>query len=409
MNTNILSVRFFVKKYKAKNNRVPIYVRITVDGKSADASLKREIDIDSWDVEKGQARGARSEIKALNSYLDQVRAEITNAYNRLKFEGKALRADAVKNKFCGIEPVEHTLMGLIEHHNTHLKGFLEWGTMKNYETTQKYIQKFLKEMMKVGDIALSQLSYSFLVDFEIFLKNLKPEDHHKPCGHNTLLKHIERLRKMINLAIRNEWLERDPFAKFQARFIRNDREFLTQEDLATIEAKETKILRLQWAKDLFVFSCYTGLAYCDVMSLTPSNISIGIDGDYWIMTSRKKTNQPVRVPLLPKALQLIEKYKHHPRALAIGTVFPVLSNQKLNAYLKEIADLCGITKNLTFHLARHTFATTVTLTNGVPIETVSKMLGHTSIRTTQVYAKVIERKLSADMQLLKRKLTLEGI
>jgi site-specific recombinase XerD len=235
----------------------------------------------------------------------------------------------------------------------------------------------------------------------LFLKNLKPADHHKPCGHNTVLKHIERLRKIINLAIRNEWLERDPFAKFQARFIRNDREFLTQEDLAAIEAKETKILRLQWAKDLFVFSCYTGLAYCDVIELTPANISIGIDGNYWIMTSRKKTNQPVRVPLLPRAFEIIEKYRNHPMALATGTVFPTLSNQKLNAYLKEIADLCGITKNLIFHLARHTFATTVTLTNGVPIETVSKMLGHTSIRTTQVYAKVIERKVGEDMAKLK--------
>ena len=160
----------------------------------------------------------------------------------------------------------------------------------------------------------------------------------------------------------------------------------------------------QWAKDLFVFSCYTGLAYCDVMSLTKENISIGIDGEYWIMTSRKKTNQPVRVPLLSKALEIIEKYKHHPKAIATGTAFPNLTNQKLNSYLKEIADFCGITKNLTFHLARHTFATTVTLTNGVPIETVSKMLGHSNIRTTQVYAKVIEKKVSDDMMILRQKL-----
>lgn len=404
MNTNILSVRFFVKKYKRKNNLVPIYVRITLDRKSVDASLKREVNLDSWSVDRSQARGTRPEIRALNAYLDQVRTEITNAYNQLKFEGALLSPITIKNRFCGIEPEEHTLLSLIDYHNNHLKDILEWGTMKNYHTTQKYIQRFLKEMKKVLDIPLSQLSYPFLVDFETFLKNLKPTDHHKPCSHNTVLKHIERLRKMTNLAIRNEWLDRDPFAKFQARFIRNDREFLTQEELDAIEVKETKILRLQWAKDLFVFSCYTGLAYCDVMSLTPNNIAIGVDGDYWIMTSRKKTNEPVRVPLLPKALELIEKYKNHPRALAKGTVFPVLSNQKLNAYLKEIADLCGIGKNLTFHLARHTFATTVTLTNGVPIETVSKMLGHTSIRTTQVYAKVIERKVSEEMRVLKGKL-----
>jgi site-specific recombinase XerD len=175
--------------------------------------------------------------------------------------------------------------------------------------------------------------------------------------------------------------------------------------LEKIEKKEFKIVRLQWAKDLFVFSCYTGLAYCDVMALTTQNISLGIDGEYWIMTSRKKTSQPVRVPILPKAMEIIEKYKGHPRAVAAGKLFPNLSNQKLNAYLKEIADFSGITKNLTFHLARHTFATTVTLTNGVPIETVSSMLGHSSIRTTQIYAKVIEKKISGDMIALKRKLS----
>ena len=169
--------------------------------------------------------------------------------------------------------------------------------------------------------------------------------------------------------------------------------------------KELKIVRLQWVKDLFIFSCYTGLAYIDVMQLTPSNIAIGIDGKQWLATNRQKTSNPVRVPLLPKALEVIDKYKGHPKALHDGTLFPTISNQKLNGYLKEIADLCGVEKDLTFHIARHTFATTVTLTNGVPIESVSKMLGHTKISTTQVYAKVIEKKLGEDMDMLRDKLT----
>jgi hypothetical protein len=265
MNTNILSVRFFVKKYKAKDNCAPIYVRIKVDRKSVDVSLKREIALDSWSPEKGQAKGLRPEIKALNAFLDHVRADVTNAYNQVKFEGKSLRADTVKNKFCGIEPQQQTLLGLITHHNNHLKEFLEWGTMKNYATTQKYIQMFLNQQMKVTDVPLSQLSYSFLVDFELFLKDHKPLDHHKPCGHNAVLKHIERLRKMINLAIKNEWLERDPFAKFQVRFIRNDREFLTQEELTAIEAKETKILRLQWGQGFVCIQLLhrVGILRCD--------------------------------------------------------------------------------------------------------------------------------------------------
>jgi integrase len=215
------------------------------------------------------------------------------------------------------------------------------------------------------------------------------------------MKHIERLRKVVNLAIKNEWLDRDPFMKFQPSFIPNDRQFLTADELAAIEARDYSIVRLQHAKDMLVFSCYTGLAYIDAFNLTPQNLSIGIDGGYWITTCRKKMDQPVRIPLLPKAMEIIEKYKTHPYVIAKGKLLPVYSNQKLNAYLKEIADLFGIQKPLTFHIARHTFATAVTLTNGVPIETVSKLLGHTSVKTTQIYAKVIEQKVSNDMKNLR--------
>jgi len=406
--TNIVGIRFFIKKYKAKDNCAPVYARITVSGRSADISLKRQVEMRSWNMKIGKVKGNGEEAKSFNNFLDQIRAEITNCYTELRIQKKAISAEVIKRHFCGIITEERSLNSLIDYHNNYLRGTLEWGTMKNYMTTQKYIVLFLKKRLKVSDILLSQLSYSFLVDFEMFLRGHQPTDHHKPCGHNTVLKHIERLRKMINVAIKNEWLERDPFSKFQARFIKNEREFLSEDELERIEQKEFKLLRLQWARDLFVFSCFTGLSYSEVMSLTEQNIGVGIDGDYWIMTTRKKTNQAVRVPLLPKALEIMAKYKDHPRAATSGTVFPNLSNQKVNAYLKEIADLCEIQKNLTFHLARHTFATTITLTNGVPIETVSKMLGHTSIRTTQIYAKVIEKKVSEDMNELKSKLSLRS-
>ena len=186
-----------------------------------------------------------------------------------------------------------------------------------------------------------------------------------------------------------------------------ERGYLTREELSFIEDKVFAISRLEWVRDLFVFSCYTGLAYTDLMQLRPSNLIIGIDGKYWIKTLRQKTDIPVNVPLLPKAMELLKKYQQHPKAVVKGTLFPVISNQKLNSYLKEIADLVGINKDLTFHLARHTFATTVTLSNGVPIETVSKMLGHTKITTTQIYAKVIEKKVGEDMQLLENKLSIQ--
>lgn len=406
--TNTFGVIFYLKKQKEKEGKAPIYARITVDGKRSEVSIKKEIDVANWSFGKGMAKGKGEEIRMLNTYLEQIRSRMVECYQQLQLRKLLITSDSVKNRFLGIEEKEHSLMNLFDYHNQEMKNVLEWGTLKNYFTTKTYFQLYIKEVLLTSDLFLSQLSYKFLVGFEKFMREHKPLDPKKPCNQNTIMKHIERLRKVVNLAIKNEWLERDPFIKFKPTFIRKDRDFLTDVELAAIEAKNFSIVRLQHAKDLFVFSCYTGLAYIDSFNLTPQNMSLGIDGDYWISTCRKKTDQPVRIPILPKAMAIIEKYKTHPSVIAKCKLLPTYSNQKLNSYLKEIADLCGIEKNLTFHIARHTFATTVTLTNGVPIETVSKMLGHTSIRTTQIYAKVIELKVSNDMKLLKERLELSN-
>lgn len=401
---NTFNILFWINKAKVKNGAAPIWARVTVDGIRVEISIKQSIYPENWNPEKGHAKGTKEEVRALNNYIDQVRSQLFVCYQKLLSKNRLVTADAIKNMYFGKDEREHSLMTLIEYHNTELKDSLEWGTMKNYHTTQKYVQLFLKDKLHTSDIFLSHLNYKFIFDFEMFVKAFKPLDHHKPCGQNTVMKHIERLRKMINLAIRNEWLLRDPFAKFRPSFVKTIRGFLTPGELKKIEQKQFSIPRLQQVKELFIFSCYTGLSYIDVMNLTRENITMGIDGDLWLNTSRQKTDNVVRVPLLQKALDMIEIYKDHPKALAEGKLFPNISNQRLNSYLKEIADLCEIDKNLTFHLARHTFATTITLTNGVPMETVSKLLGHSSIRTTQIYAKVVEQKVREDMNLLKQKL-----
>ncbi|WP_245553303.1 site-specific integrase [Echinicola vietnamensis] len=202
-----------------------------------------------------------------------------------------------------------------------------------------------------------------------------------------------------------EWIKKDPFLNYKFRYKKVQRQFLEMEELSRIESKEFTIARLDWVRDLFVFSCYTGLSYIDSTNLTQANIGKGIDGDLWLISKRKKTDEPVKLPLLPKAIEILDKYKDHPKAKANGTLLPPISNQKMNSYLKEIADLCDITKTLTHHTARHTFATTVTLMNGVPIETVSKMLGHTKIATTQIYSRVVEKKISEDMKGLRELLS----
>lgn len=261
---------------------------------------------------------------------------------------------------------------------------------------------FLKAKLKTSDVFLVQLTYQFIVDFERFLRLHIPEGYDKPMGHNTVMKHLQRLRKMVTLAYKMEWIDKDPFIKFKPSYKKVEREFLSTEELQFIEDKEFKLERLNLVKDLFVFSCYTGLSYSDVMQLTEDNIAI--DGNKWIMTNRQKTDTKVRIPILLTASELIEKYRGNIRASETNTLFPGISNQKMNAYLKEIATICSIHKKMTFHMARHTFATTITLSNGVPIETVSKLLGHTKIATTQIYAKVIEQKVSKDMALLMEKL-----
>lgn len=399
-----LGIHFVLRMNKIMNGLAPIYARITVNSKRCEVSIKRKISIDSWNSGKGMAKPSTNENKQLNSYLEQIRKMVVESYQDLVLSKQVITTEAIKNKFLGLDISDMTLCKLIDYHNTNCKETLRWGTLKNYFTTQKYIILFLKEKYKTSDIYLKSLNYKFLVDFEYFLRKHSPVDHQRPMENNTVMKHIERLRKMIKMAIRYEWLEKDPFIAFKQKFHRFERGFLSEEELKIIEEKEFSIARLQHVKDLFIFSCYTGLSYIDLIHLSPENIQIGIDKKYWLFTSREKTDNPVRVPILPVAMEIISKYKTDPKALVYNRLFPPISNQRLNSYLKEIADLCKITKNFTFHLARHTFATTVTLANGVPIESVSKMLGHSKISTTQIYAKVVEKKLGEDMEKLKERL-----
>jgi len=392
---------FWVSSTRIKNGQVSVYARITVNGKRANISLKRKVALSEWNTSKGRARGTKNESRLLNRYLDQVQSRIYESYEQLRAEKELISAQTIKARFLGEDDNEYSLLTLVDYHNTQMSEALSYGTLKNYFTTQKYIRNFLIENMRRDDIYLSKLSFGFLVDFEKYLRGYIPTDHQKPMGNNTMMKHIQRLRKMVTLAYKIEWINKDPFLKFKPSYIKKEREFLRDCELQTIIDKEFEIERLEIVKDLFVFSCYTGLSYIDVMNLNDDNIAYGIDGGKWIITNRQKTNNKVKIPLLQIAEEVIGKYKNHKKTLRTQTLFPNLSNQKLNAYLKEIADLCGIKKNLTFHMARHTFATTVTLSNGVPIETVSKLLGHTKIATTQIYARVLEHKVSKDMNNLR--------
>tara|TARA_R110001606_G_scaffold64399_1_gene149424 strand:- start:2379 stop:3635 length:1257 start_codon:yes stop_codon:yes gene_type:complete len=399
------SILFWLKQSKAKNGEAPLYARLTVNGKRAEISIKRKIKIINWNSTKNCVKGTNQKARIVNEHLNQVYKGIIQAKNELTLENKFITSQAIKSRYLKEDEQNHTITDIIKYHNEDMTNKLRWGSQKNYYTTQKYISKFIKKQFNTSDMYLKQLDYNFILKFEKFLRDYQPLDHQKKMGNNSVMKHIERFRKMITLSFKLEWIDRDPFINFKAKFEKVERGYLTEKELESIEEKQFSIPRLQLVKDLFIFSCYTGLSYIDVINLTNENFNFGIDGELWIIKKREKTKKLLRIPILPKAKILIDRYKIHPKSEINGTIFPKISNQKLNSYLKEVADVCRIRKNLTFHLARHTFATTITLTNGVPIETVSQLLGHSRISTTQIYAKVIERKVSDDMASLILKLS----
>ncbi len=406
--SSTFGVHFILRMNKEKDGIAPVYVRINVNGARVEMSLKKSVKIADWNPSRGVAKAKNTDLKILNNYLGEVKGLFSSYYREMVLAKKLVTPEALKNQFLGIQEQENTLLSLIDYHNLQMKEVLAYGTIKNYYTTAKYLKEFVSAQFKKQDIYLTELDYQFITHFEYFLRTYVPTDHHKGMENNGVMKHLERFRKVIRLGVKLGWIEKNPFELFKLKMQKVERGYLTNEELISIEEKVFTLQRIQYAKDLFVFSCYTGMAYIDVMQLTPDNMILGIDGNYWIKTIREKTDTSVNVPILPKAAYIIAKYKGNPRSIAKGSLFPMISNQKLNSYLKEVADLCGIKKNLTFHLARHTFATSVTLSNGVPIETVSKMLGHTTIRTTQIYAKVVEQKVSQDMSALREKLELNS-
>ncbi|MCC8358362.1 site-specific integrase [Salinimicrobium sediminilitoris] len=398
------SILFWINNSRAKDGLAEIYARIVVNRQRANISLKTKVNPEHWDKSKGRLRTKDKDSIQVNGFIAQTRTQIFQCYMDLKASGTIFTAQSLKARFLG-EDKDHTSMSeLIAYHNEKMQPILHYDTMRHFKTSQNYIMEFIQKEYQSSDVFLKDLDYSFIIGFESFLRSYKPKHYQAKIGNNTIMKHIQRLRKMIRMAFHMEWMEKDPFIKFKPKLIKKERDFLTETEMERLENLSCSIPRLTNVKDLFLFSCFTGIAYGDIMLLTKKNIVEGEDGNLWIITSRKKTSTPVKVPLLPEALGIIEKYKKDYRTSITNTLLPVLSNQKINSYLKEIAYLCKIKKHLTFHMARHTFATTVTLTNGVPLETVSKLLGHTKLTTTQIYARVIEKKVSEDMNELKVKM-----
>lgn len=397
-----MSILFYAKSAKvAKNGLLPIYLRITINGTRIELSTSRFVEKTKWNTEAGKMKGSSEEARLINTHLDTLRTKVYETENWMINNNQEINAQSFKNRLLGVEEKQRKLILIFEDHNKRMKELVgrefSINTLKKYETALSHTKEFLLSQYKIKDISIKQVDIAFINDFDFFLRNTKK------CNNNSTIKYIRNFGKIIKQAYVNGWIEKDPFLNYKGKVKQTDRNYLTQSELQDIINKEIRIQRLDLVRDMFIFSCFTGLAYIDVFNLTKENVIKGIDGEMWISTHRQKTDSLSKIPILPVSESILEKYKDHPECLNKNKLLPILSNQKMNAYLKEIADVCGINKELTFHIARHTFATTVTLSNGVPIETVSKMLGHTNLKTTQHYAKILDKKISEDMQVLKAK------
>ncbi|MEB2776332.1 site-specific integrase [Algoriphagus sp. D3-2-R+10] len=394
---------FFLKPSKKDSTKSRyIYLRITVNGLSKEISTKRLWPISRWSSAVGRAEGTKEDARELNAYLDTIHHKAIQAKKQLLESDKEITSESLKNIILGIGDKKKMILEIFQEHNDNLESLVGKdfapGTLLRYKTSLDHTRSFINWKYKKKDMDIKQLDYEFISSYAFWLKSVRN------CNHNTTVKYLNNFKKVVLICINNGWLDRNPFIRFKMATKVNNRVFLSWLEIEKLMEKKFSIQRLSQVRDIFLFSCFTGLAYIDVKNLKRNQISTGIDGEKWIYTHRQKTDSPTRLPLLPKALQLIEKYKNHPQCQDGTHVLPVLSNQKMNSYLKEIADVCEINKPLTFHIARHTFATTITLANGVPIETVSKMLGHKSLKQTQHYAKILDTKISFDMKALREKL-----
>jgi site-specific recombinase XerD len=401
-----ITLHIYAKTTKANaTGQLPIYIRLTIDGQRFEFSSKKFIEKSKWSSELSKMKGSSEEARTLNNYLDLMKSKVFDIQMELIHKNEELSLENFKSRILGTHQRERMLIPIYQNHNDKIEELIgngyAYGTLERFKISLKHLQEFILWKYNVSDISITKIDYAFVTEFEFYLRSIKK------CNNNTAVKYVRNFRKIIKICLDNDWLDKNPCGRYEGKMKEVERDFLTEEELNRIYNKRFSSERLTLVKDIFIFSCYTGLAYIDVKLLKKDHIAIGIDGEKWIFKNRQKTDTKSKIPVLPIAQEIIQKYTNHPRCLNEDAILPILTNQKMNSYLKEIGDLCDISKEITFHMARHTFATSVTLTNGVPIETVSKMLGHKNIQTTQHYAKILDKKVSEDMQILRKKFSLK--
>lgn len=391
-----MNILFWI--YASRTNKKglsPVMMRISHEGNRVNFPTGIEIKSDQWDISHQKIKGNNPLTQKYNSHLLTLTAEAWEVYNNSIKINKPITSKAIKEGILSKDKPNHTIVEAFEYQISNLRARIgndiAPNTVKKYETCERKVTEFLQKGLNRDDIYLHELSGKFIFQLDAYLRTKQG------LHHNAVVKNMQQLKRVIKVAVQNEWLDHDPFTGYSTAPKETDRGFLTNEELTALEVLPLESKRLERVRDLFVFSCYTGLAYADASKLSHSHIMKDENGIEWITLSRTKSKTRATIPILPKAKAILEKYGKADHQDA-GTLLPVISNQNLNKYLKEIAIRAGINKRVSFHLARHTFATTVTLNKGVDIVSVSKMLGHKNLRTTQVYAKVSMSKIAEDMK-----------
>lgn len=392
----MLKIKMIAHKGKPnKSGRVPILMQLTIGQQTCHISTKQNILPEKWG--DGKPIGHTREDQAITAVLEEIRTKAYNKFLQLQGQNINVTPERLKQALLGKDQVQPR--GYVEIFDQWLVEYSKMvGITTSKRTLDKYIlvrnrlQDYIASQLGVKDISLEEVTPKFLSNFDNYLRV------EYNMANNHAMKIRQKLRTIYKVAIDNGWVSKNPFSTVKIHFDPVERDVLTKSELAALIQTDMVFDRLEKMRDVFVFACFTGLAHCDVAGLTKENIITDEAGQVWLKTHRQKTSEVVDIPLLEIPQLIIKKYEGMKELN--GKLLPTLTNSCSNLYLKEVAVRCGINKTLTFHMARHTFATTVTLSNGVPIESVAKMLGHRNIRTTQIYAKVIKDKLAEDMNNL---------
>lgn len=406
----MLKVIFYLKAGKFnKSGESPIYARISYKKQSITMAAGKSILKERWQFTDNLRSILKLEKeKVIKNALDLFLLGMEKKFNELLKIDQDFSLQLLKDEFKGEKAVKEDCVSIIEimnRHNEFFKRKVDAGerskaSYQKYERAKDLLVTFMTKQYGIQDISLPEVNSAYVYNLESFLKYDSSFKGKTGIQNNSVVKYMRMYKTACKYSIRMGIIDKDPFNVYDGKLHVTDATFLTQEELNLIENKKFSVKRLEKVKDVFLFSCYTGYAPVDAANLTSNNISSDGNDNLWIMTNRAKTAIRANVPILPPTLAIINKYRN----MQIGLI-PKLSNQKMNAYLKEIADLCGIDKHLTWYVARHTFATTVTLGNGIRIENVSAMMGHTNIKQTQHYAKVLDMNIMEDMSKLKQKYT----